>query len=175
METLFRRIPALLTLAVGVCLLVFSGGCAAVKSEGFAIYLTKDDIRPGKISDLSRVAIADNPLIDLNDILSYDPGTYEITLTEDAYRSIEALKVPLSGRSFVVCVDRKPLYWGAFWTPLSSQSFDGITILKPFSSHNQQIIHLDMGYPASAFYNGIDPRNSAEVLESLERAGKLRA
>jgi hypothetical protein len=35
------------------------------------------------------------------------------------------------------------------------------------------VITLELGYPSSSFYGGEDPRNNQEVIESLERAGKL--
>ena len=79
----------------------------------------------------------------------------------------------MRGKSFVVCVNREPIYWGAFWTPISSVSFDGITIWKPLNSQEPEVIKLELGYPSPAFYEGEDPRNNAEVMESLEQAGKL--
>jgi hypothetical protein len=39
------------------------GGCAADKEEGFAIYLTKDDIPPSRMEALSHVEIAKKPII----------------------------------------------------------------------------------------------------------------
>ena len=77
------------------------------------------------------------------------------------------------GKSFVVCVDHKPVYWGAFWTPISSISFDGVTIWKPFGSQKPDVVTLELGYPSSSFYGGNDPRNNAEAIKSFEAAGKL--
>ena len=73
----------------------------------------------------------------------------------------------------MVCVDKKSVYFGAFWTPISSISFDGVTIWKPYSSQGPPVVTLELGYPSSSFYGGQDPRNTAETLESLDRAGKL--
>ena len=73
----------------------------------------------------------------------------------------------------MVCVNKEPIYWGAFWTPISSISFNGVTIWKPYSTQGQKIIVLTLGYPSSSFYGGEDPRNDARVLDSLEKAGKL--
>jgi hypothetical protein len=73
----------------------------------------------------------------------------------------------------MVCVDREPIYWGAFWTPVSSISFDGVTIWKPVSFEEPHVITLELGYPSSSFYGGEDPRNNPEVMKSLEEAGKL--
>ncbi|UCH51925.1 MAG: hypothetical protein JSV54_04055, partial [Chloroflexota bacterium] len=68
---------------------------------------------------------------------------------------------------------RKSIYWGAFWTPISSLSFDGVTIWKPLSLEGPHVITLDLGYPSSSFYGGEDPRNNPEVMRSLDKAGKL--
>jgi hypothetical protein len=148
-------------------------GCNSAKVEGFAIYLTRDDIPPSKMEALSHVEIAEQPIISIQDILAYNAQTYEIKLTDDAFERISELEVPVRGKSFLVCVDKVPIYWGAFWTPLSSMSFDGVTIWKPLGSQEPKIIALQLGYPSSSFYGGEDPRNNAEVTKSLEQAGKL--
>ena len=144
-----------------------------MKKEGFAIYLTKEDIPPAKMEILSYVDIADQPLLSLQDIITYNSQTYEIKLTDEGFQRIAELEVPVQGKSFLVCVDRAPVYWGAFWTPISSMSFSGVTIWKPLGSQETQIITLDLGYPASSFYKGEDPRNNPTIIKSLEEAGKL--
>ncbi len=158
-------------LAAGV--LLVSAGCSAPADEGFAIYLTKDDTPPSQMEMLSHVDIAEEPIIALDDITSYDAATHEMTLTQEAFDRILSLEVPTSGRSFLVCVDGSPLYWGAFWVGYSSQSFDGVTIWKPLGVRDATIVTLGLGYPASSFYQGEDPRNNPLVMAALERAGKL--
>jgi hypothetical protein len=148
-------------------------GCSAPNHEGFAVYLTKGDIPPAQMPALSHVDIAEQPVIAMNDIVSYNAKIHEIMLTTEAFDRISSLEVPVRGRSFVVCVDRNPIYWGAFWTPISSMSFDGVTIMKPLGSQDSKIIKLEAGYPSSSFYRGEDPRNNAEVMGLLEQAGKL--
>lgn len=141
--------------------------------EGFAIYLTKEDIPPSQMEALSHIDIAEQPIISITDIITYNAQTHEITLTENAFNRIADLEVPVQGRSFIVCVDRSLIYWGAFWTPLSSMSFDGVTIWKPLSTQEPGVITLALGYPSSSFYKGEDPRNNARVIKSLEQANKL--
>ena len=111
-------------------------GCASQQestvSEGFAIYLTRDDIPVSQMPILSHVDIADEPIISIDDIVTYKWGIHAIELTPEAYERVDELEVSTSGRSFVVCVDKQPIYWGAFWAGYSSQSFDGVTIaVKP--------------------------------------------
>jgi hypothetical protein len=172
-----KKLSGILVTGITVLIisLLFTGAsCKTAKGEGFAIYLTRDDVPPAKMEALSHVDLAENPLISLADIISYNAQTYELKLTNEAYERIADLEVPVRGKSFMVCVDKSPVYWGAFWTPVSSQSFNGVTIWKPFgNSHQGTIITLQLGYPSSSFYGGEDPRNSPEVIESLEQSGKL--
>jgi len=156
---------------VGAVILL--SGCATPKGEGFAIYLTKEDIPPAKMEALSHVDIADQPIISIEDIITYNAQTHELKLTNTAFERISQLEVPITGKSFIVCVDNAPIYWGAFWTPISSMSFNGVTIWKPLSSQESEVITLELGYPSSSFYEGEDPRNNAEIMKSLEEAGKL--
>jgi hypothetical protein len=172
MKRLFGHVLAKLT-AVMVCVLLMSSGCSAPNHEGFAIYLTKGDIPPAQMPVLSHVDLAEQPIIAMNDIVTYNSSTHEITLMANAFDRISSLEVPVRGKSCMVCVDRKPIYWGAFWTPISSISFDGVTIWKPLSSQGPKVIKLELGYPSPSFYRGEDPRNNAEAMESLEQAGKL--
>ena len=175
MEKSIWHIPAKLAVLIIVIVsaILILSGCTTSKGEGFAIYLTKGDISPARMPALSHIDIEEQPLIGLDDIVTYYADTHHIELTPDAYERISKLEVPVSGKSFVVCVDREPIYWGAFWTPISSISFDGVTIWKPLGTQGPEIVKLELGYPSPSFYGGEDPRNNAEVMESLEQAGKL--
>jgi hypothetical protein len=153
--------------------ILVSSICATAKGEGFAIYLTKQDIPPEKMEMLSHVDIADQPIVSIQDIITYNAQTHEIELTDEAFERIANLEVPVRGKSLLVCVDGAPIYWGAFWTPISSISFDGVVICKPLGSQEPKVITIGLGYPASSFFKGEDPRNNPTVLHSLEQAGKL--
>jgi hypothetical protein len=122
---------------------------------------------------LSHFDLANKPIIATSDIVSYYAATHEITLTARAYERISSLEVPVRGKSFVVCVDKKSIYWGAFWTPISSISFDGVTIWKPFGTQQSNTIKLGLGYPSQSFYNGEDPRGNPEIMQALKKTGKL--
>jgi alpha-tubulin suppressor-like RCC1 family protein len=149
------------------------GSFAAANSEGFAIYLTKDDIPPSKMKILSYVNIAEYPIIGISDIISYNAITHDMQLADSAYERISKLAVPIQGKSFLICVNKAPIYGGAFWVEISSISFDDVVILKPFDMKGPKVISLKLGYPASSFYHGNDPRNNAIVMKSLEASGKL--
>jgi hypothetical protein len=152
---------------------ITSEGEVVVVVEGFAIYLTKQDIPPAQMEDLSHVDIAETPIITVSDIITYDAQEHELRLTASAFERVSQLDVPTRGKSFIVCVDNEPIYWGAFWVFWSSQSFDGVTIWKPLRLEEQHVIRLELGYPSSEFYTGEDPRSNPVVIESLDQAGKL--
>jgi len=148
-------------------------GEGEAEDEGFAIYLTKQDIPPDQMEALSHVDIAEEPIITISDIITYDAQEHELTLTASAFERVSQLDVPVRGKSFIVCVDKAPIYWGAFWVLWSSLSFDGVTIWLPLSLEEPHVIRLELGYPSSAFYTSEDPRSNPVVIESLEQAGKL--
>jgi len=153
--------------------ILVSSICATSKGEGFAIYLTKQDIPPAQMEALSHVDIAEKPIVTISDIITYDAQEHKLRLTANAFERVSQLSVPVRGKSFIVCIDKRLIYWGAFWTPLSSMSFDGVTIWKPLSLEEPHVIRLELGYPSSAFYIGEDPRSNPVVIESLKQAGKL--
>ena len=174
--TCYIPVKPIIPIIIGIMLVVsilVSSACATSKGEGFAIYLTKQDVPPAQMEALSHVNLTDQPIISVEDVITYNAQTHEIKLTDEAFKRISDLEVPVEGRSFMVCVDKQSIYWGAFWTPISSVSFDGVTIWKPYSSQGPTVITLQLGYPSSSFYGGEDPRNSSEILKSLEQAGKL--
>jgi len=170
--TLLRPLAAVFT---ACCLVLSFAGCAPVDSRGFAIYLTRDNVPPGQLAVLSHVEIADKPIIATDDIVAYDPDTHEMELTPEALERLVALEVPVSGTSFVVCVDGKPVYSGAFWVLYSSLLFDGITIFKPLDTEDPTPVQLQPGYPSAEFYEGEDPRSAPDVLRALDEAGKLKS
>jgi len=150
------------------------GGCSrAANDEGFAIYLTKNNVPVQEMQALSHVDIANKPLISGDDIIAYYWDTHDIQLTAEAFKRVDALQIPTTGVAFVVCVDKQPVYWGAFWAGYSSQSFDGITIMMKPSLAGDNRIAITPGYPSSSFYQGNDPRSYQVIKDSLKAAGKL--
>ncbi len=150
-------------------------GCAPQPEGGFAIYLTAQETPLSRLPevDLNTVQLQDAPLISTEDIVSYTWATHEIELTDAAFQRVLQLHVPVSGTAFVVCVGRKPVYWGAFWTPISSLSFDGVVIWTPLGS-DSRVIRIELGYPSAGFFAGDDPRADQAIRRALEQAGKLR-
>ena len=140
--------------------------------EGFAIYLPQGDVSPQNMPDLNSVELPLQPFIGLNDIVSYNPANCQLTLTPDALNRINALQVGVYGKPFVVCVDRIPVYWGAFWTPISSIPFDGFAIEQPLNNQTNTVT-IQLGYPSQSLYTGSDPRNNTAIIDSFSQTGKL--
>ncbi len=147
--------------------------------EGFAIYLTASNVpapqMPSNLSDLRVVGLQETPYLSQNDIVEYRQATHEIVLTEEAYKKVSDFHgIPISGRTFVVTVDRKPIYWGAIWPMFSSASFDGVVIMVPPFNKDPNTIEIGTGYPGPDFSRGTDPRSDARVFDALRKAEKLK-
>lgn len=177
-----RTIFAAWIAALSILALIVMAGCLPSRNppaagEGFAIYFPAKDARASQVTDVSSLLPAAEPLVSVKDMVSYAESTHEIVLTQQAYARLETEldvgKVPTGGRVFIVCVDRKPVYWGAFWPLYSSQSFDGIIISTPLMP-DRNAIQITTGYPATGFYSGKDPRSDPAILQSLRQSGKLK-
>jgi len=150
---------------------------AAPVSEGFAIYLLAEKLPPAEVAqaDLDTLKLEGEPILSTEDIVAYARGTHQITLTPSAKERLGQLEVPVSGAGipFVVCVDKEPIYSGAFWSPLSSLSFDGtIIMLLPGVMPGAQLDYVRI--EANFVSERPDPRPDPRVLRALERAGKLK-
>ena len=95
---------------------VLLAGCAksSQNHEGFAIYLTKDNIPADKMPALNQIQIADTPLVALSDIVNYDDLTCQLTLSDDASQRMTKLVVLNSGLTFVAYVNRQPYIGESF-------------------------------------------------------------
>jgi len=153
-------------------------GCTSSTTGEFSIRLLALDIPPAEMSkvDLDSLRLQEQPIISIDDIMAYSKETHEIELTAPAYERIQqlfSLPVDVDGIPFVVCVGRDPVYAGAFWTPASSLSFDGVVIMQPFEA-NKHTIRITLAYPTPEAFSGTDPRSNPKVLQALELAGKLK-
>ncbi len=83
----------------------------------------------------------------------------------------EGLQV--AGIPFVIVSRGERIYAGAFWSMLSSQSFDGVVIMDPVFLTESYTIQITLGYPGSGFFTGTDPRVDARLMDALDGAGVL--
>jgi hypothetical protein len=152
--------------------------CQPPEPAGVSIHLLADDVPASELSswDLAEIQLQEEPIVSSADIVSYSEGTHEIELTAEAYARIQqlfGLPVRVSGLPFVVSVGDERIYAGAFWTPASSLSFDGLVILQPFDP-DRRLIRIALGYPSPQAFSGRDPRPDERILRSLQAAGKLK-
>jgi hypothetical protein len=152
---------------------------APLEGEPFALYLLADPQITGpdiKYYDLDQLPLAEMPIISTENLVSYDWDNHGLNLTQNAYLQLLAILsggMPSSGVPFVIMVYEQPIYAGAFWTLLSSLSFDGVTILQP-SDPAGQTLYITLGYPSADNFTGEDPRGNPRLQQALEDAGILR-
>ncbi len=138
------------------------------KKEGFTLFAALD-LR--------------TPLIEQDDIVSYDWTKHIIKLTPEAAKKLnEYLKKNRPdvwfNRKFIVCIDGIEIYQGAFGTIGSSLSFDGPVILDfcwgPDIGEKrvENEIHISFGYP-KPYPGSKDPRGDRRIYNALKKAGKL--
>ena len=153
-------------------------GCTPSEADGFSIYLLANEIPSSELSkvDLHALELQEEPLLSIDDVITYSKETHEIEVTAEAYGRIQqlySLPVRVDGKPFVVCMGRDPVYAGAFWMPASSLIFDGVVICQPFD-RDEHVIRIGLGYPTPEVFGGEDPRSDPRILQSLEAAGKLK-
>lgn len=159
-------------------LISVAAGCRAQEPDSFGIYLLAEEMPATQLAgaDIQALELQPDPVIGPDDIVAYDGRTHEIELTRAAYRRVQELfplPVRVDGIPFVVRVGTEAIYAGAFWTPLSSLSYDGVIIMHPFSGE-ETTIGLALGYPSPEAFTGDDPRADSRIMAALDTAGKLK-
>ena len=157
---------------MAVLTLIISG-CRAEKNNEFAIYTLQEEIPGTQLDqyDINQLALERKPIISAGDIVSYDQTSHVIELTPRAYARIQGLftlPVKVHGIPFVVCVGEERIYSGAFMTPVSSIALDGVVISQPFGTE-ERTIQINLGYPGSVAFSGVDPRTDPRIIKSLEQ------
>jgi hypothetical protein len=150
--SLILLIFAILVVATGLYLIDRSG----VSSEEFGIYLLENN----------ELVISDN------EIVWYDKTSYQIKMTEEGVKKISSLEVSVTGNPFVARIDGQEIYTGSFWVSFSSLSYSGIVIDSLRIQNNT--LRIDLGYPSSQFFEGVDNRNDPRILDHFQKLSKLR-
>ncbi len=158
---------------------LFLNACRPTEPGTFTIYLVNEDIstEEARQTPLNQLELEEIPLIADTDIITYSAASHNIELTQSAYQRLLAFQdlpgIDIDGMPFVVCVGDTRIYMGAFWTPLSSLSFDGVVIMLP-SDRDKRTINITLGYPSSWAFKGVDPRLDQRILNALKTTGKLK-
>jgi hypothetical protein len=140
----------------------------------FAIYLLAQEVQPQQLADPGHLDLEEPPIVSLDDVVSYNEETHEMELTAAGYEKVHGLSVPVSGKAFAVCIDRQPVYIGAFWVSYSSLSFEGVVIDVLRATQESPIIQIALGYPGPDFFQGPDPRSNPRIIQALKQSGKLK-
>lgn len=161
-------------LTVALFILFYSKGVEAMekkqRNQKVYFYLVESALKPDELNNipLSKIVLEKRALFSSEDILKYNSDNHSFLLTDEAYRRVLELKIPVEGRAFVVTIDKKPIYVGAFWSVFSSVSYDGITIMQPINKENEEL-KIQLGYPKKEFFRGQDHRNNPEILKLLSQ------
>jgi hypothetical protein len=152
------------------------GGCATAppEAEELALYLLAEE-GPASLLEgaaLDELALAETPIIGPDDVLAYDTDTHTMSLSQEAIARVRALfepPVPTGGVPFVMTAGGERIYAGAFWTPLSSLSYDGVVILdaQMLSSVMPGDLRISLGYPVPEVFTGEDPRADPRILAAV--------
>ncbi len=156
----------------------------ATNTRSFGIFLPREDVlsstrdveervraylqsRPGDIP------LARYPLISDRDIENYDWNTHTLTVDRSVIRRI---RTPLVwGTPFVVVADGEPVYVGAFYTAVSSQSCPAPVIMTDGFLNRTNTLVIDRAYPgATSDQMANDPRSDARLKKALQALGKLK-
>lgn len=172
---MLKRKLLILLIAIGALTL---SGCQPAQVGGFAIYRLAEDISATQLSqgDINQFKLQDVPVLSSDDIVAYDKADHSIELTPGAYLRIQQIfpmPVKVDGIPFVVCVGKQRIYLGAFWTPASSLSYDGIVIMQPLDN-TTTTIQISLGYPGPDVFTVNDPRADARIIKALQQSGKLK-
>jgi len=87
-EVIEKLVKGIRLLASLILVVLAAGGCVSQKGEGFSIYLLARDMPVSRMPVISHVELADEPLISINDIISYKKEIHGIKLTADAYQRV---------------------------------------------------------------------------------------
>jgi len=142
----------------------------------FAIFSVRGGISAQQMmtTDIDDLEVESNPILSVDDLVSYTEKTHSLELTDAAYEKITGLETTLVATTFVVYVGREPIYAGAFWATYFSSSFDGI-VIDILPALNKHPIRIQLGYPESLeLFEGEDLRSDPRILLSLDAAGKLK-
>jgi hypothetical protein len=165
-----KRLFALILLLAGFQMI------SAQNKKEFFLYLLPESIDARQLSrlDLNKIKPRGKPFLTAGDVWRYVKETHEITLGYEATVRLKKLKVPVSGRPFIVFVGAEPIYTGAFWTSFSSITFRGVAIDVTGLRGDFATIKLELDYPPLAPKNiGFDPRPDKRIFQVFENKGVL--
>jgi hypothetical protein len=152
-----------------ICVIVFcfSAGCEKNESSNSSNGVTFTRISSEDGGDYE----LDGNIVNYNEIIGYDSTEYVFQLSEEAGERIRSIDYPVSPTRFAIAVDGKLIYVANFIPGYSSMSCEDCLTIEPYSYNNKYNVQL--GYPGSNYFSGIDPRNDKRIILRLKRDNKL--
>lgn len=125
---------------------------------------------------IENLMLADEPILSLGEIKTYNWSDHSFTITSTAYNRIEnvlgeyATHIDLRGVPFVTTVEEERIYLGAFWNPISSIPWPCSAITFPPLTESPLILSI------MAPWKDVTPdqRSDPRIHEALDAAGVLR-
>ena len=147
--------------------------------ERWGIYLLEDpgiDAAQAAGMPLESLNLKFEPQIDLGGIGYYSGSSHTMHIghwLSSGHLLRDLPEVGVRGVPFVVAVDEQPVYLGAFYSSLSSASFDHPVILidELEQTTNSAVIHRS--YPPGHQPDTPDPRSAPGIFQLFREAGKL--
>ncbi len=150
--------------------------------ERFGIYLLADaDIRADQAAQLpldSLVLEDPAPLVHLGTLSYYDGVTHALHIggirqgTDYIFNHLP--EVGVYGLPFVVMVNGERIYLGAFYTMVSSLTFDHPVIIINYPEPDSDCLTIHRNYAEDPPPGTPDPRTDSRLFDLLEAAGKLK-
>ena len=137
----------------------------------FNLYLLPDNVKASRLSglEISKLKPKGKPFLSKQHISRYIKDTHEIQLDYAGAAQMKKLKVPVSGKPFIVFAGGEPVYAGAFWQGFSSISFKGVAIDVANLKGDFPTLRLELDYPPLSPKNiAYDPRPDARLMKALE-------
>ena len=123
--------------------------------------------------DLASVVVAGTPLLDYQDLKSYNAREYFFRITDDAREAVREMDQSVTGIAFGVTADDELVYTGYFVPTYSSASVQWI-VIDPILIGTDLRMHVQLGYPGQFEGSVIpDQRNDPRILDIFRRDGKL--
>lgn len=161
-----------------VALQIVTSLAATQKRDTFAIYplASPDDTRSLKQEQWKNLPLASDPIISEADIIAYDFSKHAMRLRPEALKRLA--RPPVGGTPFVVVINGKRIYPGAFYTKASSIpcSIPVIVVDKNAESKTSgaDVVLIERAYPVTSAV-GKDLRSDERVRDALGKLKKLGA
>lgn len=110
-------------------------------------------------------------IVNYDDIVGYDSTNHIFQLSREAGDRIREAKYPSTPTPFAIAVDGEIIYIANFIPGYSSLSCWECISVEPYSYDNK--FRVQMGYPATFYFTGEDPRNHQKLVTKFKEDQKL--